>query len=80
MWVQLQTGDKYSEPMYGSTHFLFSVEVVSQLETESIGQQFKVNKNSPNDKASKIKKEQLKVKSLEPTETNNKTAEEEMCR
>jgi len=80
MWVQLQTGDKYSEPMYGYTHFLFSVEVVSLLETESIGQQFKVNKNLPNDKASKIKKEQLKVKSLEPTETNNKTAEEEMCR
>jgi len=59
---QLQTGDKYLEPIHGYTHFLFSVEVESQLEMESIGRQFKVNKNLHNDKASKIKKEQHKVK------------------
>jgi len=53
------------------------VEVVNQLEMESIGQQFKVNKNLPNDKASKIKKEQLKVKLLEETETHKIEA---MCR
>jgi hypothetical protein len=74
-----QTGDKYSEPIHGYTHFLFSVEVENLLVTESIGQQFKVNKNLHNDKASKIKKEQLKVKLLEETETNHKT-EEGMCR
>jgi len=58
----LQTGGKYLEPIHGCTHFQFSVEVVSQLEMESIGQQFKVNKNLPNDKVSKIKTEQLKVR------------------
>lgn len=65
------------EPIHGYTHFLFSVEVVNQLEMESIGQQFKVNKNLPNDKASKIKKEQLKVKLSEETETHKIEA---MCR
>jgi hypothetical protein len=45
MLVQLPTGDKYSEQIHGSTHFQFSVEVESQLEMESIGQQFRVNKN-----------------------------------
>ena len=79
MLARPQTGDKFLVPIHGCTHFQFSVEVENQLEMEFIGQRFKVNKNLPNDKASKIKKEQLKVKSLEETETN-KTIEEEMCR
>ena len=73
MLVPQQTGDKYSEPIHGSIHFLFSVEVASQLVTESIGQQFKVSKNLPNDKASKIKKERLRVKLWVATEINLKT-------
>jgi|TARA_B110001450_G_scaffold207976_1_gene198537 hypothetical protein len=62
MLVQPPTGDKFSVPIHGSTHFLFSVEVASQSEMESIGQQFRVNKNLPSDKASKTKKEQLSLK------------------
>jgi len=52
------------------------VEVESQLEMESIGQQSKVNKNLPNDKVSKIKKEQLKVKLLDNRETRTNKIEE----
>ena len=78
MLVPQQTGDKYSEPIHGSIHFLFSVEVENLLVTESIGQQFKVNKNLHNDKASKIKKEQLKVRSWVAIEVNK--IEVAMCR
>lgn len=76
MLVQLQTGDKYSEQIHGYIHSQFSVEVENQLVMEFIGQRFKVNKNSLNDKANKIKKEPHKVKSLETG--INKI--EEMCR
>tara|TARA_B110000285_G_scaffold204825_1_gene242077 strand:- start:345 stop:509 length:165 start_codon:yes stop_codon:yes gene_type:complete len=54
------------------------VEAENQLEMESIGQQFKVSKNLLNDKASKIKKEQLKVKSWVAIEVNK--IEVAMCR
>jgi len=73
---QLPTGDKYLERIHGYIHSQFSVEVESQLEMESIGQQSKVNKNLPNDKVSKIKKEQLKVKLLDNRETRTNKIEE----
>ena len=58
------------ERILGYTHFQFSVEVENLLEMESIGQRFKVNKNLLNDKASKIKTELLRVRSLAETEVN----------
>ena len=47
MLEEEKIGNKSLEPIHGSTHFLFSVEVENQLVMEFIGQLSRANKSLP---------------------------------